>query len=49
MQQVMQIEGFLGLMRHQLADGSLKEVHAYLEGDKGYAITKETATGEGLR
>jgi len=46
MQQVMQVEGFLGLMRHQLADGSLKEVHAYLEGDKGYAITKETATEE---
>jgi hypothetical protein len=44
MQQVQQTEGFLALMRHQLADGSLKEVHAFLRGDAGYAITKETAT-----
>jgi hypothetical protein len=48
MQQVQQTEGFLGLMRHQLTDGSLKEVNAFLQGDQGYAISKETATEEKL-
>ncbi len=33
-------------MRHQLTDGSLKEVHEFLEGGRGYAITKENATEE---
>jgi hypothetical protein len=46
--QVAQTEGFLALMRHQLTDGSLKEVHAFLQGDSGYAISKETATEEQL-
>ena len=40
-QQIMQTEGFLALMRHQLTDGSLKEVHAFLSGDAGYAISKD--------
>ena len=47
-QQVRQFEGFLALMRHQLMDGTLKEVHGFLQGDQGYAITKETATEERL-
>lgn len=46
MQEVAQTEGFLALMRHQLTDGSLKEVHSFLEGRAGYGITKETATKE---
>lgn len=46
MVQVQQTEGFLALMRHQLTDGSLREVHAFLRGDEGYAISKETATEE---
>ena len=46
MQQVKQTEGFLALMRHQLADGHLKEVHGFLQGDQGYAISKENATEE---
>jgi hypothetical protein len=44
--QVMQTEGFLALMRHQLTDGVLKEVQGFLQGDRGYAITKENATEE---
>jgi hypothetical protein len=47
-QQVQQLEGFLGLARHQLTDGTLKEVNAFLQGDQGYAISKETATEEKL-
>jgi hypothetical protein len=46
MQQLQQTEGFLALMRHNLTDGSLREVHGFLEGSRGYAITKETATEE---
>jgi hypothetical protein len=42
-QQVKQIEGFLALMRQQLSQGSLKEVHAFLDGDKGYAISKDVS------
>jgi hypothetical protein len=41
MQQVKQTEGFLALMRHQLSEGSFKEVHAFLDGDKGYGISKD--------
>jgi len=43
MQQVRQTEGFLALMRHQLSEGSLKEVHGFLDGDKGYAISKDVS------
>ena len=39
--QIQQTEGFLQLMRHQLSDGSLKEVHSFLKGDQGYAISKD--------
>ena len=28
-------------MRHQLSQGSLREVHAFLRGDQGYAISKD--------
>jgi len=41
MQTVQQTEGFLGLMRHQLTDGALKEVNVFLQGDRGYAISKD--------
>jgi hypothetical protein len=41
MQAVKQTEGFLALMRHQLSEGSLREVHAFLRGDQGYAISKD--------
>jgi hypothetical protein len=43
MQQVKQTEGFLALIRAQLSQGSLKEVHAFLEGDQGYAISKDVS------
>jgi len=43
MQQVKQTEGFLALMRHQLSEGSLREVHAFVGGDKGYAISKDVS------
>ena len=46
MQQVQQSEGFLALIRHQLTDGHLKEVHAFLRGDEGYALSKENVTEE---
>jgi hypothetical protein len=42
-QGVQQLEGFLALMRHQLTDGNLKEVHAFLRGDQGYAISKDVS------
>lgn len=37
--QVRQIEGQLALMKGQLQAGLLKEVHAFLEGDRGYLVT----------
>ena len=40
-QTIQQTEAFLGLMRHQLTDGSLKEVHSFVQGDQGYAISKD--------
>jgi hypothetical protein len=40
---VRQTEGFLALMRHQLSEGSLKEVNAILQGDLGYAISKDVS------
>jgi len=36
---VKQVEGFLALMKAQLQSGVLKEVHAFLEGNRGYFIT----------
>jgi len=30
-------------MRHQLSEGTLKEVHAFLRGDEGYAISKDVS------
>jgi hypothetical protein len=32
-------EGFLAMMNSQLQSGLLKEVHSFLQGDRGYAIT----------
>ena len=43
MQQVKQTEGFLALMRHQLSQGTLREVHVFLRGDQGYAISKDVS------
>lgn len=37
--QVKGVEGFLALMKAQLKSGVLKEVHGFLEGDRGYFIT----------
>ena len=37
--QVKMVEGQLALMKAQLQAGLLKEVHAFLEGDRGYFIT----------
>jgi hypothetical protein len=36
---VKQFEEFLTLMKAQLQSGVLKEVHAFLEGNRGYFIT----------
>ena len=36
---VKQVEGFLALMKAQLQSGVVKEVHAFLEGHRGYFIT----------
>ena len=36
---VKQIESFMALMKQQLQSGVLKEVHAFLEGHRGYFIT----------
>lgn len=44
--EIQQTEGFLALVRHQLTDGCMREVHSFLEGGRGYAITKENATEE---
>jgi hypothetical protein len=44
--QVQQTEGFLAMVRHDLTDGPMKEIHGFLEGGRGYAITKENATEE---
>src|SRR5579862_3527985 len=41
MQQVQQTEGFLAMMRNQLGTGSLKEVNIFLQGDRGYAVSKD--------
>ncbi len=36
---VKQVDGFLALMKAQLQSGVVKEVHAFLEGHRGYFIT----------
>jgi hypothetical protein len=36
---VAQAEGFLALLQSQLQSGLLKEVHSFLQGDRGYFIT----------
>jgi hypothetical protein len=36
---VKQLEGFLGLVKAQLESGALKELHAFLEADRGYFLT----------
>lgn len=41
--QVKQSEGFLALMKAQLQAGIVREVHAFLEGGRGYFITGDVA------
>jgi hypothetical protein len=40
---VKQVEGFLALMKAQVQSGAVKEVHFFLEGDRGYFITGDVA------
>jgi hypothetical protein len=40
---VKQFEGFLTMMKAQLQSGVLKEVHAFLEGNRGYFITGDVS------
>jgi hypothetical protein len=37
--QVQMYEAFLGLYKSQVQNGQLKEVHAFLEGNRGYFIS----------
>ena len=40
---VKQTEGFLALMKAQLQSGAVKEVHAFLEGGRGYFISGDVS------
>jgi hypothetical protein len=37
------MEGFLALMKAQLQSGVVKEVHAFLEGGRGYFVTGDVS------
>ena len=45
---VKQFEGFLTLMKAQLQSGVLKEVHVFLEGNRGYFITGDVSEEQAL-
>jgi hypothetical protein len=41
--QIRQSEAFATLIKNQLQAGQLKEVHAFLEGNRGYFVTGDVA------